>query len=191
MGYSIAIRCRTEALRQKMYTFLEKNLKDTMAIFPKHYGKNGYVSYRLCTPDGSDSRMSYDHAKSGLGFDYSCMPDVERHYIYSVVRWMAIKIGRKRHFKDIGTQYFYVYDGYDSWPIITNGTELKDYKWACTDELGYKEPWLSAPSATAKFLIKILGKSYSKTVKKELKRLDDLWQKEIDNVQKDTSRDEG
>jgi hypothetical protein len=72
----------------------------------------------------------------GLGFDYSTAVGPEREYVFSVVRWAALKIGRRRRRFD-GLRLdspvpYYLPDGVtprpvlllDEWPTMTPETPL-------------------------------------------------------------------
>ena len=177
MGYSIAIRCRSIKIKEKMSAFLEKNYRTYLEVLGKDKG-NGAVAAQMLDD------LSYDHAKkTGMGFDYSSwMCEEERYYLYTIIRWMAIKAGHKQKFisentkKDIGSHPFYVYDGCEKCPIIiTPTTETKGNEWAYTDQLGWKLPWGNRKPRSMKYLKELLGKDYCKTVVAELKRLNDLW----------------
>ena len=89
MGYSISIQVSSIKIRKRMLHFMEQNFR------------------RWCTvcgskPDewqGSASNPTDDifNRPKAIGFHYqSGMYGFERDYIYSVLRWMAIKVGVRR-----------------------------------------------------------------------------------------------
>ena len=119
MGYTIAIRPRSEKLKNKMLDFLSKNYQDADVVF------DGKVTAYACPPTDD---LCYDHAKLKLGFDYGMLDEAENEYVYALVRWMGLKIGKKRKWKSIPVSVPYmVYDGFEAWPIIVEGTiPIKD-----------------------------------------------------------------
>ena len=131
MGYSIAIRCRSPKLKEKMIAFMEQ-----------HYQLPGQV-FNVGGSSRFSDDLDYDHAKSALGFDYGACPDPERHYIFTVTKWMALKIGRRAWVKDLKEYVPYIaYDGYETCPILPESLWQekvpKSLRWAITDNIGYK-----------------------------------------------------
>ena len=178
MGYSIATQCKNKKFQDMMYEFLVKNLRDTNLVYG--FSDQYAISYRLCPPRSKDSGMSYDHSILGLGFDYSSMPEVEHFYIFSVCRWVSLKVGRKKHFKGLGSYPYYVYDGVEIFPIIPNPKENipVEYSWAVTDEFGYKSVMSSRPKTALSYMSAVLMMKWPKVDKithQELVRLDKLW----------------
>jgi hypothetical protein len=87
MGYSISIHVSSDELRGKILQFLEKNYRCWPAVCGK--GKHSYSR-------GPTDDISYGGTKTSIGFDYGAMSGFERDYIYSVLRWMAIKVGDRK-----------------------------------------------------------------------------------------------
>ena len=143
MGYSIAIRVSSEVQRKRMIAFMGKHYRKWSDVIEE--GKS--ISSGEATDD-----LSYDHAKKALGFDYaSHLHGWERLYVYSALRWMALKVGdRKRRFdKDTVDPPlfkkpvpFMVYDGYEFWPILVCQNERealklpKGQRWCSVDPYG-------------------------------------------------------
>jgi len=146
VGYSIAIRARNRKLRKKMVKFMTKNFR----MWSDVLGKGKSISSRPGL--GAEGLLDYDQSKLAVGFDYaSHCHGWESCLIYSITRWMAIKIGqRKSKFSKSTVKPnkfrkpvpFMVYDGYEFWPILV----VKDLKeamrlpktarWCATDKLG-------------------------------------------------------
>lgn len=179
MGYSIAVRCRSEKLRQRMFDFLERNYRDPVEVFK--WGPKAYASSALRLGEN----LSYDDGKCSIGFDYSCMPEEEHQYVYCVLYWAALKVGKRRRFKKIGASVPYiVYDGYEAWPRLVRdeweGKVPEDMEWCLVDALGFKS--CIVPGRDEKFLQAmktLMGHSCKKQdrmVRDELKRLDELWE---------------
>jgi hypothetical protein len=195
MGYSIAIHCKSDKLRKKMSQFIKKNYTGASTLFGKDKVDHEAVQFM---PGGS---MSYDHGKCSLGFDYSSwINHFERPYVNSVLRWMAIQVGKKKILYDPdskrtpglkGKHFFTVYDGDEDCPVVIKSKNapfvLLECEWCPVDELGYHPLDYKNPSDSArwnrhlKVLQKFMGmpfEQYNKIVREELKRLDDLWKKQ-------------
>jgi hypothetical protein len=124
--------------------------------------------------------LSYDKSRNALGISFSCMSGWEREYAYTITRWMAIKIGKRRcsfkgdekSLKIAQPAPFIVYDGSEFWPIlIVNSIEdisklPKEWKWCAADALGLRSDpsrymffvWLEAeeslgPLKLAKYMV--------------------------------------
>jgi hypothetical protein len=86
MGYTISIPVQALELRTKFFQFMEKNFRHWSIVTGK-------------TPDewrGSGGPPTDDvfERPTSIGFNYqSGMGGFERDYLYSVIRWMAIKVG--------------------------------------------------------------------------------------------------
>lgn len=91
MGYSLAIRVRSDQLRQRFLKFLQTNFRRWSVVCGKDPSEwHGSAS-------GPTDDISYGKTKTSIGFDYqSGMYDFERDYIYSVIRWMALKVGDRK-----------------------------------------------------------------------------------------------
>lgn len=164
MGYSIALRCRTKVLKQQMIAFMKKHYRNTEKLCDESV-------YSILTDD-----LSYDHAKTGLGFDYSPCSDIEHHYIFTILKWMALKIGRKKHFKKYGTVPYYVYDGIEVCPILIGKGRMG---WLPVNKLGFKSfgsGFNEGQKKAREELNEITIKEADKIIHNELKRLNTLWE---------------
>lgn len=103
MGYSLAIPVKSDELRQKFLSFMQKNFRHWYVVCGKDPSEwHGSAS------DPTD-RVSYGDAKTSIGFDYqSGMYGFERDYIYSVTRWMAVKVGDRTVRMDVGEDDYQV-----------------------------------------------------------------------------------
>jgi hypothetical protein len=167
MSYSIAIRCRSDKLKKKMKKFLKKNYQ--------------YPDKLLNFTGSSDfsDKLYYDHTKTALGFNYHPCGEAEHHYIYSVTKWMAIKIGKKRKFKE-GTFHYYVFDGFEACPLPLHPHKVKN--WYTVNELGFRsmsEGYNKKQQAALNSLMtscyKLTTSKIDKIIHDGLKRLDKLW----------------
>ena len=178
MGYSIALRVRNVTLRKKMLAFMGKHYRKWSDVI----GKGKSISAGNPTDD-----LSYDHAKRALGLDYaSGCGGWERAYVFSVTRWMAIKVGERRYSfsKDDGTKTkfaskvpYIVYDGYESWPIliVKNVEEIEgipeSWRWCAMDKYGVYI-WAKAhESVVTAALDAMLGDTVWKALSRDLAKL--------------------
>jgi len=86
MGYTISIPIKSQKLRVKFFKFIEQNYRRWPVIICKEPDK-----WR-----GSSGLLTDEvfGCPTSIGFDYqSGMGGFERDYLYSVIRWMAIKVG--------------------------------------------------------------------------------------------------
>lgn len=91
MGYSISIHVNSDSRRKKMLDFMEANYRRWSVVCgvpqDEWHGSAGSP-----TDD-----ISYAKSNTSIGFDYqSGMYGFERDYVYSVLRWMAIKVGDRK-----------------------------------------------------------------------------------------------
>lgn len=91
MGYSIAIRVRSETQRLKFLKFMQMNFHHWSIVCGKPPSE-----WQGSASDPTDD-LSYGDTRASIGFDYqSGVYGFERDYIYSVIRWMAIKVGDRK-----------------------------------------------------------------------------------------------
>jgi hypothetical protein len=107
MGYSVAVPIRSYELRDRMQELLDREYR----TWPELHGgtKNDPV---YVSPPMSKG-LSYDHGRCGIGFDYNAHGG-ERHYVFALIRWMALRIGRRT---PTAKQPYYIYDGHEVIPI--------------------------------------------------------------------------
>ena len=139
MGYSISVRARSEALAIHMERFFEREYRTWQQVWGQEEG-DPYSSqpHRDIDYAPSDSR------KTLIGIDYGAIHGYERLYAYTLVRWIALKIGRKRRSftepkvkLDAAVPYL-IYDVETGWPILVRPMSemAKELRWCCCDELG-------------------------------------------------------
>lgn len=90
MGYSISIHVKSKPVRRKMLDFMEVNYRRWSVVCGKDPNEWSGSSR------GPTDDLSYGGSKTSIGFDYGPMAGFERDYIYSVLRWMAIKVGDRK-----------------------------------------------------------------------------------------------
>ncbi len=119
MGYSIGIRARTPILQKRMLEFMKAYYRN----WPTVEGRPDGAAYA----GEPTNDMSYDHAKRAIGVDYGAVGGWERVYAYTIVRWMALKVGGTRAtFPDLEPKVskmakpvpYMTYDGSEPWPVI-------------------------------------------------------------------------
>jgi len=114
VGYSIATPMKSVKAKAEMRAFMDEHYRDIKAVTGGRY--NAFAH-------GPTDDLAYDHGKCRLGFNYNC-PDPERDYIFALVKWMALRAGRRRKlevFEQTGVMAvvpYYVYDGFEAIPIV-------------------------------------------------------------------------
>jgi hypothetical protein len=136
----------------------------------------------------TDGLLDYDRKNClHIGFDYSCMSDVENQYVFAVLAWMALTFGRKG--KDGHPAI--IYDGQIRWPVVVGERQL-DMPSApfCCDRFGWF-PWRWEMMAKKKggkiagvrwdvFATKCIDmnvKKATRIIHAELERLDKEWKR--------------
>lgn len=166
MGYSITFRCRSQILKKKMLLFIEGNYRDPEELL----GIKCYIRF--------SDELSFDKTKTVIGFDYQPCGELALFYLVMVLRWMAIKIGKRSRWKDVGIVPFYYYDGYEKCPIIPN----KNYKGRARNNVGFQSFGLNYTDEQKRYL-EVLNKltieETDKRIFAELRRLDTVWEKQL------------
>lgn len=140
MGYSCAAPIQSPKARDRMFAFLEKTYRDWAVVC----GTERDYPRSVC----HDGQLAYDHGKNRIGFNYRSLGD-EDHYIFSLLRWIALRVGRKRVFKKLSPVAvpYIVYDGHEAWPTLLKDTwkdAPEDFRWYLVDEHGFQRadrPW--------------------------------------------------
>lgn len=173
MGYSIATPVRSEKAHREMLAFLKENYRPWGKVIGND-DAGGYI-----TEPTSD--LSYDHSKRKIGFDYNASGG-ERQYAFAIVRWIALKVGRRTAAK---TPY-YVYDGHErvgilvrQEPLAEDVPDVTDCEpglayCVLTDSTGYR---LNERDFIMKELRMLDEEDTLENIRDELRRLDALWEK--------------
>ncbi|MFA6234654.1 MAG: hypothetical protein WC824_10790 [Bacteroidota bacterium] len=174
-----------------MFKFLQKNLRSwseltrgtEFAINPD------FDPSKFLQRDGG---LSYDHGKCRIGFNYHSLPPGGlNHYVWSLLRWIAVKVGRRRTFPAAlsrkGSVPYTVYDGYEAWPVLPRPewnlrNTPESHHWNLVDSEGFQPEdryWrdrgiLSVVGGMA-FVLDKAADFYDKIIKAELTRLTKLW----------------
>ncbi len=170
MGYTVTAPVRSKQAWSKMLAFLERNYR----TWPALNGRPKGASY-IRGPIGDD--FSYDHGKQRIGFDYNCFGG-EREYMLALVRWIALRVGRKR-----GGRPYYLYDGGLEGVIgivlkkpIPKEATLTD-RWGVPIDPGPKYYDLS-PRWHVAWTLEICEEPNALSViRAEIQRLDALWER--------------
>ncbi len=182
MGYSVTVQVSGKAKREKALAFMQKQFRRWAALH-----KDFTESHSMRGPHPGPE-LSYDRMVTRIGFDYSCLPDLERHYIWCILNWMALTFGDKRKFPGTTVKgSFYIYDGYEVCPVLS-GDDWKNrpeslkgeqerqpdgwYAWPFSDDPVRFKHWLA--------IVKDYGvtpESCEKAIRAELARLTEEWKK--------------
>lgn len=131
MGYSLKVEARSAALRDEMVSFVRANCKSL----------------------GDAADLPEAHGKRKIAIHYSsCLYGPDRVRVFSVARWMALKIGSlaSRFDREVvrpnrfdSPVPFIVYDSCERWPVLACSSEKdamskwpESLWWCATDPLG-------------------------------------------------------
>ncbi len=132
MGYSVAITARSLKARNLILSFMNKEYRPWKELDKTYKVQNSF---------GPTNDLGYNDGLLKVGFNMSAC-DPEYTYIFTIIKWMALQVGRKQKVTkevrkcDPNFEWpklpYLVYDGYETWPIITNDVQNvpTDYKWA-------------------------------------------------------------
>lgn len=101
---------KSRKAQQKMLSFLREHLR------PAHWNNpdDQCAWVRAMTDD-----LSYDKSKLKIGFDYSNSNNFYVEYRLAVLRWMALRVGRKVRLKGYTEPIpYYMFDGYMPVPVL-------------------------------------------------------------------------
>lgn len=180
MSYSVATPAKSKKAKKEMIAFMSAHFRPAHMLLPLTEKVD-----RSTTGVLSHEQLAYDEGITKLGFNYSG-PD-NKEYLFSLCRWMALKIGRKTAFKDYGIDTkvpYYVYDGTESVPVLPK-EEWEGLIYASnllfTDPLGVPyegevaRNLTSSNPETAKMLE--TETENLEIIRTEIQRLDELWSK--------------
>ena len=152
MGYTVTIHPTTPKLGKKMLAFMEEHSRTLGAVTGE--GTEDIEEYPVCPLPSKD--LSYCNRRGHIGFDYGSVA-LDRVWVYMLIHWMAIKVGRRA--KSGNAQYFY------------DGVEWIDVNPKKYDRLGRpRKSFLR--SMPGRFLYK---NGWSGKFFEEIGRLDKLW----------------
>jgi hypothetical protein len=176
MGYSVAAVIKSKKARDAMLSFLQAHYRSWGEVLQA--AGVGADSEAYPHPDYDptvcvlrDGELSYDHGKIRIGFDYSNQTLVGP-YMYAIVRWICLKIGRKRAFEGLAEKTpYYMYDGYAGTPVLEGACSDRWMPYAC-DTLGI--PFIRI--GFEYYFSAALKARLEAILREELQRLDRLWE---------------
>jgi hypothetical protein len=119
MGYSICVVAKSAKAKATMMAFMAEHFRP----FDRVSGIGDSQFFRGPTDD-----MSYCHGQLKLGFDYSGLSGPQRKYVFGLVYWMALRIGRKVSVTDHNKQTHSLalcnYDSQSCWPVIPQDSDV-------------------------------------------------------------------
>lgn len=141
MGCSVAAPLKSFKAQQGMLSFLREHLRPVYWNNPKD---------TLDWSKAMTDDLSYDQSKLKIGFDYSNSQNFYGRYRLAVIRWMALRVGRKVRLEGYSEAVpYYRFDGYAPVPVLLrsvwDGRKLGKYHDdGFVDEDGFKpspKPW--------------------------------------------------
>lgn len=193
MSYTIHVSCSSPYARNDVLDFVSSNMRPAHSLWPRLVGlpHHDIMSGPMT---GKDLLLSKATA-CDIGYHYNAgYEPEERNYAYGLVRWMALRVGRRKSFQlndrsDI-TACYYFYEG-ECCPVIvaTEHPEVPDgwnEEWDLVDADGFTPSHRLSPemyaemSAEAKAgnetaAFRMLGAFADPTIQAELHRLTVLW----------------
>lgn len=103
-------------------------LKDMYRTWPQVTGDDATPGFEGPTDEGLQGISSECY----IGFSYGSPPGVEREYVFALVRWISIQIGRRKSvFRNENLNLevpvpYWVYDGLEAFPVLLD----KDHDWS-------------------------------------------------------------
>lgn len=191
MGYTVTTPAKSKKAKREMLAFMGEHFRPAHEIFDDLEEDYDRTASGVLTED----HLSYDKGSSKMGFDYASWSQLDRYYAFNVCRWMALKVGRIRRFKKFGFANtsipYIVYDGREAIPVVPESVWESDEapeKFNLCDDLGVKptfehRAWRRniKEGRYKKDDPRVLNaldleEQIEGTVRKELQRLDGLWE---------------
>ena len=181
MSWSIAIRVSDPVLRKKAADFMEREFRP-ISSFTKL--KSAYIDHAPF-----EGRSAYHENPRTILLHCSHLHEPEDQYVYSIMRWMALRFGDKRNFRGkIGERPFIIYDGHERWSVVVTpeGKRPKDIAGSvtCCDLDGWHGWWWESEGVprTTRAAMKLLffvfmsQRGVEKAIRAELERLSKAWE---------------
>jgi hypothetical protein len=156
-----------------------------MAFFDKEYLSYGEVFGVAGAPYTSPptTDLSYNHKPLAIGIDYGGISGLERLYVYTLVRWMALKIGKKRRvfrepsFRSASPVPYMLYDESDTWPVLDQPKNAgpANVGWCCVDKYGVLRTLHEKTMRDLGLFDDIDVTKIRGQLRAEMKRLDKAW----------------
>jgi hypothetical protein len=159
MSYSISFTPKSKKARTQALEFAKKHFKPWSKLIGL---KDDYASELL-----EGKNLSYDHHKFRLGFNYGALDPPEREYIYTLLRFLAIRVG-KLISTPLGNKIlYYIYDGEENTAI-----------WESEHD---KNGLAISNNRVNELTLRFLRYGYPKSldiIRKEVERLAEIWERE-------------
>ena len=151
MGYTVTIHPTSPKLGREMLAFMTQHLRTLTEITGEDTEEYFYGPVAV-------EDLSYCSRRGHIGFDYKS-GDPDRSWVYMLIHWMAIKIGRRS--ESGNAQYFY------------DGCEWMDIDPKKYDRLGRPRA-----SLVRRMMGHVLHKYSANLLHAEIARLDKLWNRQ-------------
>lgn len=188
MGWSCTVTCRSAKAQAEMLTFLEEHYIPSSRVLP--WPKD---HWRYQHPKLPSQYTKYAETKTSIGFDSP------NDHELAVLRWIALRAGKRRTFKKrLGADFPSVpwvnCDDQDMEPVIAQeqANDNEEVKWYLVDDIGWRPAhrfWLDERRSALASAVKGVG-AYVLGLKKEadekdrliradIERLDALWRSRV------------
>ena len=185
MGYSFTVPCKSKKARNQVHTFMDRHFRSwsTITKGDRRYDPTTFV----VQGDG----IAYGAGASKIGFNYSNSHQTG-HYMMTVLRFFALRMGRKRTFKKYDlpddARVPYICRDSEAWPALLHSEWdekcPEKAKWCLVDENGYKpeeRPWRNWDVSLDEYRQQWENEIQARDViiKAEVERLAKLWEAEF------------
>ena len=173
MGYSISTPCKSAKAQRTMVGFLMLEFKPWSTLIGQELGEPLSEHIRS---------MAVEHGKDHIGF-FANAALGERDYIFSICRFIALRVGRLGRWEDFDDPAPYIiYDSDERFPVLdhTQWNVQKEWRWARV------YPWGESLHTSIGDFLKVLPPSQAKfgqllyqqmtLVRGELQRLAEAWE---------------
>lgn len=175
MGYDISVTVKNS---DKVFKFLQREFRAPAelheSLMPKEYV---YMFH-----GGENGSYAPKH-KNLIGFLYSTFDLVSGEYMYTILRWLAMKFGTTTKFGDERFNFYY-YDSERN-PVVLKSEKYperflhKENNWKVCDEFGYSGSLIDGMIKSKIEFRMVAGMSKKKAtslIRDEIKRLDEAWE---------------
>ena len=163
-----------------MFSFISENYRSFASL-----GFN--ENFDGASNPGTGDTLDYcNDGKRQIGFNYQAWSTLGRRYVFTLVRWMAMKCGRKKKSKALFNGHkitervsYYIYDGYENTEIFP--AELYPGERSVVDPRGgiYEKTNRDGTSAYSDMyavFYEDLIEGAGKKISDEMERLNSLWE---------------
>jgi hypothetical protein len=183
MGWSWTVTCRSKKAQEQMLAFLEEHYIPSSRVLPWPEDH-----WRYQHPKLPSEHTKYAGTKTSIGFDSPT--DHEQ----AVLRWLALRVGKKRTWKTkLGPDFPAVpwvnMDDQDMLPVITkdqwDGNErteqytVDEHGWRPVSRFGIEQPSILGKMVAYILELRKEADEKDRLIRADILRLDELWKNHV------------